>query len=29
VLYGTGLDAAEDLSEYNIHNISGEFDVKE
>lgn len=29
VLYGTGLDAAEDLSTYKISKIEGEFDVKE
>ena len=29
VLYGTGLDAAEDLSTYKISKPEGEFDVKE
>jgi LPS export ABC transporter protein LptC len=29
VIYGEGLDAAEDLSEYTLTKISGSFDVKE
>ena len=29
ILYGTGLDAAQDLSYYTIANPKGEFDVKE
>lgn len=29
VIYGTGLDAAQDLSDYRITNPEGEFDVQE
>lgn len=29
VMYGTGLDAAQDLSDYTIKNFSGEFDARE
>ncbi|MFN8343057.1 MAG: LPS export ABC transporter periplasmic protein LptC [Cyclobacteriaceae bacterium] len=29
VIYGTGLDAAQDMSVYNIHHIEGEFAVQE
>lgn len=29
IIYGTGLDAAQDLSEYTLKNIEGEFEVEE
>lgn len=29
VIYGTGLDAAQDMSDYTIKNPEGEFEVKE